>query len=339
MARAARPGDIIMTSSHLTRRAFAALGLAFAAPRAGLAQAAWPDRPVRMIVPFAPGGAFDVVARAMAVYFPRFANGHALQVDNRPGGGGTIAGALAARERPDGSAFMLADLAPNVVGDEMFRGLSYDPRTAFTPIVHAVNIPTVLVARPGFAPRDIPGVIAAARAEPGRLTYSTPGAGNAVQFMMEHFQRLTGTRMTHVPYRSGAEAATALVRGDVDLSFTSISSALPFLQDGRARPIAVSVAARVASLPDVPAIAETVPGFDVAVWTGVVAPAGMDPALVSRANAVFNAVLAVPEFRETLVRVQAAEVVGGTPEAFATHIAAARDRWTPIIRELGIRLE
>jgi tripartite-type tricarboxylate transporter receptor subunit TctC len=234
---------------------------------------------------------------------------------------------------------MLADLAPNVVGQEMFRGLSYDPVTAFTPIIHAVNIPTVLVARPGFAPRDTAAVLAAARAEPGRLTYSTPGAGNAVQFMMEHLQRLTGTRMTHVPYRSGAEAATALVRGDVDLSFTSISSALPFLQDGRARPIAVSTAARVAQLPEVPAIAEVVPGFDVAVWTGVVGPAGMSAELILAANRLFGQVLAVPELREHLARVQGAEVVGGTPEAFAAHIASARARWTPIIRELGIRLE
>jgi tripartite-type tricarboxylate transporter receptor subunit TctC len=129
------------------------------------------------------------------------------------------------------------------------------------------------------------------------------------------------------------------VRGDVDISFTAISSALPFLQDGRARPIAVSTAARVASLPEVPAIAETVPGFDVAVWTGVVAPAGMAPELVSRANDVFNAVLATPELRAHLERVQAAEVVGGTPQEFGAHVAAARERWTPIIRELGIRLE
>ncbi|WP_237213304.1 Bug family tripartite tricarboxylate transporter substrate binding protein [Falsiroseomonas oryziterrae] len=326
-------------TTMLPRRALAGFGLMLAAPAIARAQAAWPDRPVRMIVPFAPGGAFDVVARAMATHFPRFANGQALQVDNRPGAGGTIAGALAARERPDGSTFMLADLAPNVVGHEMFAALPYDPRTAFVPVVHAVNIPTVLVARPGFAARDVPAVIAAARAEPGRLTYSTPGAGNAVQFMMEHFQRLTNTRMTHVPYRSGAEAATALVRGDVDLSFTSISSALPFLQDGRARPIAVSTARRVATLPEVPAIAETVPGFDVAVWTGVVAPAGITPDLLARANAVFNQVLAVPELRENLARVQAADVVGGTPEAFGAFITAARERWTPIIRELGIRLE
>ncbi len=327
-----------MTQLPLVRRGLGGLLLGlWAAP--ARAQSAWPDRPVRMIVPFAAGGAFDVVARAMAVQFPRLANGQALQVDNRPGAGGTIAGAMAARERPDGTAFMLADLAPNVVGQEMFRGLSYDPVTAFTPIIHAVNIPTVLVARPGFAPRDTAAVLAAARAEPGRLTYSTPGAGNAVQFMMEYLQRLTGTRMTHVPYRSGAEAATALVRGDVDLSFTSISSALPFLQDGRARPIAVSTAARVAQLPDVPAIAETVPGFDVAVWTGVVGPAGMAPDLVAAANRLFGQVLAAPELREHLVRVQGAEVVGGTPEAFAAHIASARARWTPIIRDLGIRLE
>lgn len=328
-----------MTRFGLPRRALAGLAILLAVPRIARGQSSWPDRPVRLIVPFAPGGAFDVVARAMAVQFPRFANGQTLQVDNRPGAGGTIAGALAARERPDGYAFMLADLAPNVVGHEMFNGLSYDPRTAFTPIVQAVNIPTVLVARPGFAPRDTAAVLAAARAEPGRLTYSTPGAGNAVQFMMEHLQRLTGTRMTHVPYRSGAEAATALVRGDVDLSFTSISSALPFLQDGRARPIAVSTAVRVASLPDVPTIAETVPGFDVAVWTGVVAPAGMAPELVARSNAVFNQVLAVPELRDHLARVQAAEVVGGTPEQFGAVIVAARDRWTPVIRGLGIRLE
>jgi tripartite-type tricarboxylate transporter receptor subunit TctC len=342
---AARRAMVHMTNSSrfgghgMLRRGLLASLPALTLPFAARAQAAWPERNVRLIVPFAAGGGFDVTARAMAAQFARFGNGQTLVIDNRPGAGGTIAGALAARERPDGYTLMMSDLGPNVVGHEMMQGLPFDPRTAFTPIIHVMNLPMVLVAHPRVEPHDMAALLAFARANPERLTWSSPGSGNGSQFSMEWIQRLADIRWTHVAYRSGVEAVTAVIRGDVDLSLASVSSALPFIREGRVRAVAVSPAAGVAQLPDVGPIARALPGFDVSVWSGIVGPAGMEAALVSRINAVLNQVLQVPELRDGLGRSQAAEITGGTPERMAAELRASAERWTPIIREARIRIE
>jgi tripartite-type tricarboxylate transporter receptor subunit TctC len=331
----------------LSRRSVAFQGTAFAlsllAPgRHTQAQATtWPDRPVRVVVPFGPGGAIDILIRILAPHFPPLGNGQNIIVDNRPGAGGTIGAAHVAQARPDGSTLLMGELASGALAHELYRDLPYDPRRAFTPISFLADMPLILVARSTLAERDVAGILAAAKAKPGSFSFGSVGAGHISHLTMELLQRRAGggMEMLHVVYRSGADMVAAVAKGEVDLTVTSISSAAPFLQAGTVRVIAVSTPNRFAGLPEVPTLSETVPGVAGSLWYGLVGPAGLPSDIIARANAAFNAILAQPEIVETLRRQQGALVVGGTPEAFAQHIQGEIDRWTPIIREAGIRVQ
>ncbi len=260
-------------------------------------------------------------------------------VENRAGAGGTIAGAFAAQQRPDGLTLMMADVGANAIGRELNPGLAYDPMTAFAPVVQLVSLPAALIAHPSVPFATAAQVIEAARAAPDRFAYSSAGNGNGSHLFMELFLRRAGIRMVHAPFRSGAEMVTALVRGDVQFGFPTVSSALAMVREGRARPLAIGNPGGTPILPEVPALADTLPGFDCAVWHGIVAPAGMEPALVARINEVFNAIAAMPEVAEAVFRQQAGRIVGGTPEAFAAHIRREHATWSPVIREAGIRAD
>ncbi|MCX7931698.1 MAG: tripartite tricarboxylate transporter substrate-binding protein, partial [Rhodovarius sp.] len=289
--------------------------------------------------PFGAGGAIDTLSRTVAARFADFANGHTLVVENRPGAGGTIAGAFVAQQRPDGYTLMMADIGANVIGRLLNPGLPYDPMTAFAPIIHLVSLPSVLIAHPSVPYRTVEEVIAAARARPEGFVFSSAGNGNGSHLFMELFLRRAGIRMTHVPYRSGAEMVTALVRGDAQFGFPTVSSALAMIRDGRARAIAVGTAGGTPLLPGVPTIDTVLPGFDVAVWHGIVAPAGIEPALITRINEVFGRIISLPEVAERIFQAQAGRVVGGRPEDFAAFLRREYDTWAPIIREGNIRAE
>ncbi len=324
--------------ARLGRRAVIGLGLAtlpgMRASRAG----AWPDRPVRLIVPFGAGGAVDTLSRSVAQYFPAHAGGQTLVVENRGGAGGTIAGAVVATQRPDGGTLMMADLGANAIAKELQPSLGYDPARAFTPVCHLVNLPIVVIARANFPAEDLPGVIAEARRAGGGLSYAHPGIGHASHLGMEMLLRRTGLAMTPVSYRSGAEVLRSIMQGECDLAFPTVSTALPFIREGRVKAIAVG-AGPVPALPGAAPVAATLEGFEATVWHGIVGPAGLPAEIVATANGVFNAILGEAALREQLARVQAAEIVGGTPEEFARFIAAEIARWTPIIRAAGIRAE
>jgi tripartite-type tricarboxylate transporter receptor subunit TctC len=201
------------------------------------------------------------------------------------------------------------------------------------------NLPGALIAHPSVAERDAAAVIEAARGQPERFTYSSAGNGNGSHLFMELFLKRAGTRMVHVPYRSGAEMVTALVRGDAQFGFPTVSSALNMVRDGRARALAISHPEGTPVLPGVPGLAEVLPGFNQSVWHGILAPAGMEAGLVRRINEVFGRIAALPEVREAVFRQQAGQVVGGTPEEFAAHIRREFDTWAPVIRDGGIRAE
>ncbi len=333
----------------LSRRSVAfqgtALALSLLAPgRHAQAQAqaiTWPERPVRVVVPFGPGGAIDILVRILAPHFPPLGNGQNIIVDNRPGAGGTIGAAHVAQARPDGSTLLMGELASGALAHELYRDLPYDPRRAFTPIIFLADMPLILVARSTLAERDVAGILAAAKAKPGSFSFGSVGAGHISHLTMELLQRRAGggMEMLHVVYRSGADMVAAVAKGEVDLTVTSISSAAPFLQAGTVRMIAVSTPNRFGGLPEVPTLNETVPGVTGSLWYGLVGPAGLPSDIIAKANAAFNTILAQPEIVETLRRQQGAVVVGGTPEAFAAHIQGEIDRWTPIIRDAGIRVQ
>jgi tripartite-type tricarboxylate transporter receptor subunit TctC len=330
-----------MTHALTRRRALAVGVLAAPAVVAGRAwgQGAWPDRPIRLVVPFGAGGAIDTLSRTMASKFSEVTGGQTLVVENRPGAGGTIAGLSVARERPDGLTLMMADIGANAIGKELNPALAYDPAVSFTPIIHLVNLPAVLMAHPSVTARDVREVIAQAKARPDGFTYSSAGNGNGSHLFMALFLKEAGIRMVHVPYRSGAEMVTALVRGDALFGFPTVSSGIGQIRAGNARALAIGTTGGTPLLPDVPAVSSVLPGFETAVWHGIVAPAGMEAGLVRRINEVFGRIAAMPDVRQRIFDSQAGTVVGGTPEAFGAHIQREIARWTPIIREGGIRSE
>lgn len=323
----------------LRRRALGALALAAAAPAAARAQGAWPDRPVRLIVPFGAGGAIDTLSRTVANAFPQHANGQPMVVENRSGAGGTIAGGVVATSRPDGYTLMMADLGANAIGRMLQPGLGYDPLTAFTPIIHLVNLPLVIVARPGLEAATLPELIELAKRRNGEMTYASPGVGHASHLSVELLARRAGIRWTVVHYRSGAEVMRSVIQGETDFTFPSVSTALPFIRDNRVKAVAVSTANAVRLLPGVPTVAATYAGFSSATWHGVVGPAGMPADLVLAANRALRAIITTPSVKEQTERVQAAEIVAGTPEDFAGFIRAEAEKWEPVIRDGNIRAE
>jgi len=319
----------------ITRRSLVAASLATPA----LAQTSWPERTIRLIVPFGAGGAIDTLSRTVAARFGEHANGQTLVVENRPGAGGTIAGAFVSQQRPDGLTLMMSDVGANAIGRLLYNSLPYDPMTAFTPIIHLVNLPAVLMAHPSVTANTAAEVIAAATARPDGYTFSSAGNGNGSHLFMELFLKRAGVKMVHVPYRSGAEMVTALIRGDAQFGFPTVSSGLNMIREGRAKAIAISTPGGTPALPGIPALAETLPGYNTAVWHGILAPAGMDAGLVLRINEVFGKIAAMDEVREQVFRAQAGSIVGGTPEQFAAFIRREYEVWLPIIREGNIRAE
>lgn len=318
------------------------LGLPFlsrgAHAQAAGTQAAWPDRPVRLVLPFGAGGAIDTLARTVANSFPAHANGQNLIVENRSGAGGTIAGAVVAQARPDGGTLMMADLGANAIGKELQPNLSYDPMQSFTAICHVATLPLVLVVPASLPVTDLAGFIALAKREPD-MPYAHPGIGYVGHLTQELFLRRTELTMTPIAYRSGAEVVRSLVASETKSSIITVSTSMPLLKDGRLKALAVCSAQRVPALPDVPTMSESLPGFEAVVWHGIVGPAGMAPDMVAAANRVFNTVVQQPEVRRVVEETQAGRVVGGSAEEFAAFIRAEHARWAPIIQAAGIRIE
>jgi tripartite-type tricarboxylate transporter receptor subunit TctC len=304
----------------------------------GRAQPAWPDRTVRLVLPFGAGGAIDTLSRTVANAFPAQAGGQTLVVENRAGAGGTIAGATVAQARPDGATLMMADLGANAIAKELQPSLSYDPVGSFAAVCHLVNLPLTLVVPAASPARDVAGLVALAKRE-GDMVYAHPGIGYVGHLAQEMFLRQTGTKMTPVPYRSGAEVVRSLLANETGSAIITVSTALPFVREGKLRALAVASPKRIGLLPEVPALAETLPGFEATVWHGIVAPAGLPPEIIAAANRIFNAVAQQTEVRRMVEQTQAGEVVGGSAESFAAFIRAEHARWAPLIHSIGLRIE
>jgi tripartite-type tricarboxylate transporter receptor subunit TctC len=327
-------------SIGVTRRGLGALAALAPLHRAHAQGSAWPDRSVRAVVPFGPGGAIDILIRVMAPHVPPRANGQALLVENRPGAGGTIGAAAVAQARPDGHTLLMAELGSAVLAHELYRDLPYDPRRSFTPVIFLADMPLILVTRAAAPWTSLGALLEDAQRRPGTLSFASVGTGHIGHLTMEALQAgAPGAKLLHVVYRSGAEMVTAAAKGEVDVTIPSLSSAGALLQAGALRVLAVSMPQRIAALPEVPIMAETVPGVTASLWYGLVGPAGMPPELVARINAIFGSIAALPEVRDTLQRQMGAEVIGGPPERFARHLQDELARWTPVLRAAGIRAE
>jgi tripartite-type tricarboxylate transporter receptor subunit TctC len=332
-----------MHFASLARRhatAFATLALAAFAAVPAFAQPAaqWPDRPVRLLVTVGAGGAGDTLSRNLSNGFAQFANGQPLIVENRPGAGGTIAAAAVAREKPDGYTLFLAEVGPNAVSHTLAK-LPYDPHTAFTPIMHAANLPAVILVRPTLPYTTLAEFIAAAKQQPGKFNYASAGLGNWTHLFMAYLNSQAGIDQVNVVYRSGSEMLTALLKNEADTAVITVSTALGQIKEGKVRALAGVSERPMPQLPDTPTVARTIPGFDVSVWHGIAGPAGMDPALVMRINSVFNQALQVPAVRTAIVQAQAADIIGGTPQQFDGFIKGELKRWPEVVKAAGIKSE
>jgi tripartite-type tricarboxylate transporter receptor subunit TctC len=328
------------TSTLMLRQGLAALAIVALAAGPALAQSAaqWPDRPVRLLVPVGAGGAADTLSRNMANGFSQFANGQPLIVENRPGAGGTLAAAAVVREKPDGYTLFLTDVGPNAVSHTLTK-LSYDPHTAFTPIIHAANLPAVVLIRPTLPYTTLAEYIAAAKQQPRKFNYASAGIGNWTHLFMAYLNSRAGIETVNIAYRSGSEMLTSLLKNEADTAIITVSTSLGQINEGKVRPLAGIADRPMSQLPNTPAVARTIPGFDVSVWHGIAAPAGMDAALVARVNGIFNQVLQVPAVRAAIAQSQAADIIGGTPQQFDNFIKGELKRWPEVVRAAGIKVE
>jgi tripartite-type tricarboxylate transporter receptor subunit TctC len=314
-----------------------------AAPGAARAQPAatgpsWPDRPVRFLVPYPPGGPTDIIARIVAQGLAR-ALPQPVVVENRGGANGTIGSEAVARAAPDGSLF-LANASAHVIVPHIMPGLSYDALADFAPVTNMAAVPLMLVVTPSLPVRSVAELIAYAKANPGRLNYASSSSGGATHLAGELFKQMAGVEMTHVPYRGSGPAVADLVAGNVQLMFDSMPSSAGAVRDGRLRALAVSTARRVAAFPDLPTIAEAgpLPGYEISTWYGIWAPARTPAPIVARLQQAVAAVLHSEEARQRLAAL-GAEPVGDTPEQFAAFVRSEHARWGRLVREAGIRIE
>jgi tripartite-type tricarboxylate transporter receptor subunit TctC len=333
-----------MPFASLVRRqiiGIAVLAIVAFATVSAFAQSAaqWPERPVRLLVPVGAGGAADALSRNLANGFSQFANGQPLIVENRAGAGGTIAAAAVAREKPDGYTLFLAEVGPNAVSHTLTAKLPYDPHTAFTPIIHIANLPAVVLIRPTLPYTTLAEFVAAAKKNPGKFNYASAGIGNWTHLFMAYLNSQAGIDQVNVAYRSGAEMLTSLLRNDADTAIITVSTSLAQIKEGKIRALAGASMRPMPQLPKTPAVGQTIPGFDVSVWHGIVGPAGMNPALVARINGIFNQVLKVPSVRTAITEAQAADVVGGTADQFDAFIKSELKRWPAVVKAAGIKAE
>ncbi len=325
-----------------TRRTLlAALAATATAPAAGAlatSPPAWtPDRPIRLIVGFSAGGSTDTTARLVAQALSERL-GQPVVVENRPGAGGNIAAEAAARSAPDGYTLFMATSGIMAANQALYRSLPFDSLRDFAPISLVAFVPNLIVIHPDVPARTLAEFIAHAKANPGKLNYGSAGAGTSLHLAGSLLAARAGIDMVHVPYRGGAPAATDLLAGKIQMIASPMVEVLGQVQAGRLRPLAVTTARRSSTLPDIPTVAETLPGFEVALWNAIVGPAGMPPAAVARISHEVNQALGMPAMRAKLAE-QGSEPAPNTPAEFAAFIRADIPKWAEIVRVSGASLD
>lgn len=324
----------------LTRRSLIALAaLALAVPAAGAVQAAsFPDRPVRIIVPFPPGGSNDVIARILAENLSHQWK-QSVIVDNRSGAGGNVGAAEVARADPDGYTLLLSAPGPLAINPSLFKNLTFDPLKDFAPIALVANVPIVLAVNPNVKADSVKELIALAKAEPGKLNYGSSGNGSTNHLAAELFKSMAGIDLTHVPYRGAAPAMNDLVAGHIPVMFDNMPAMRPQVQAGKVRALAVCGTQRSALFPELPTMAEAgVPGFDASAWFGLVAPAKTPPEVLKTITDATKAALAQPEMVKKFADLGAepGTVFGADFGKFLTAEAA---KWGKVVRDAGVKVE
>ncbi len=297
----------------------------------------YPSKPVRMVVGVAPGGGTDVTARVI-VQALSDGLGQRVVIDNRPGANGVLGSELAARAAPDGYTILMVN-SGHTVNPGMYRKLPYDTLRDFAPVSLVMTISNLLVIHPSLPVKSLPEFVRLARAKPGAINYGSGGHGASSHLAVELLKKTAAIDLVHVPYKSGGLSATALLAGEVAVSFNTIPSALAFVKAGRLRAIGISILRRSASVPEVPTIAEQgYPGFSASGLAGLVAPAGTPAEVIARLNAEVVKLLKLPQVVEQCLAL-GLDPVGDSPAEFAQFIRADLDKWTRLTRELNLKQE
>ena len=299
--------------------------------------AAYPDKPVRMVVPFPPGGGTDVVARAIALKLTE-QWGQSVVVDNRPGAASMVGTEMLARAVPDGYTLGFVSMS-HTINPSIHKKLPFDPIADFSPVVLAATAPNVLVVNPGVGAKSVAELVQIAKARPGKLNFPSSGNGGVSHLSMEMFRYAAGIDIVHVPYRGAGPALTALLANETQLMMATTPVALPQMKAGRLIALATTGLKRSSLAPEIPTVAEAgYPGFEADTWYGMLAPAKVPPALVNQANAAVTKMLTQADFKERLAH-EGAQPAGGTPAQFATHIKSEIEKWAKIVRTAKVKIE
>ena len=304
---------------------------------AALAQT-WPAKPMRIVVPFPPGGGTDIGTRILAQKLQE-AWGQAVVVENKPGAAGIVGTELVAKSAPDGYTFMMGNIGTHAINVSLYKQLSYDPVKDFAPVSMVADLPLLLLVHPSVPAKSVQELIALAKSQPGKLNFSSSGAGGSMHVAAELFKSMAGVDMVHIPYKGGAPAVADLISGQVPLSFATVLETIQFVKAGKVRALAVTNNRRSVALPDLPTISESgLPGYQSISWLALFAPAGTPKDIVNKASIETMRILKLPDVRERLLA-QGAEPIGSTPEQLATILAGDIAKYARVIRESGYKPE
>jgi len=299
--------------------------------------ATYPEKPVRMVVPFPPGGGTDVVARAIALKLTE-QWGQSVVVDNRPGAASMVGTEMLARAVPDGYTLGFVSMS-HTINPSIYKKLPFDPIADFSPVVLAATAPNVLVVNPGVGAKSVAELVQVAKGRPGKLNFPSSGNGGVSHLSMEMFRYAAGIDIVHVPYRGAGPALTALLANETQLMMATTPVALPQMKAGRLIALATTGLKRSSLAPEIPTVAEAgYPGFEADTWYGMLAPAKVPPALVNQANAAVTKMLTQADFKERLAH-EGAQPAGGTPAQFAAHIKSEIEKWAKIVRMAKVKIE
>lgn len=297
----------------------------------------FPNRPIKMVVPFLAGGATDVMARQVAQHMSGTLS-QPVVVENVAGAGGNVGARLVARSEPDGYTLLFGTTSTYAINPAVYKDLGYDPLKSFAPVARAFNSPMVLVVHPSVPVKSLADLIAYARANPGKLNYGSAGVGTPMHIATELFKSMTGTQIQHVPYRGGAQSVQDVVGGQIQLLFENPLVLIPLAREGKLRALAVTGEARHSEAPDVPTMKEAGTSFVVNLIFGIAAPAGTPPDIVNKLNATINSALRDPELVKNVSKF-GAEPKPDTPENFRAYIASELERWAGVAKSAGIQVE
>jgi tripartite-type tricarboxylate transporter receptor subunit TctC len=298
----------------------------------------WPAKPIKWIVPFAPGGTTDILARTIGEKLS-VALGQPVIIENKPGAGGGVGADFTAKATPDGYTIMGGTISTHAINASLYKSLPYDPVKDFVPITLIARVPNMLVVNPEIPARNVAELVALLKANPGKYSFASSGNGTSQHLSGELFKSMAGVDMQHIPYKGSPPALQDVVAGQVAMTFDNITTAWPLAKAGKLRALAVTTAKRSSIAPDVPTLAESgLPGFEVGSWQGVFAPAGTPPGIVKRLNAEIVKALGMPDVREKLGAL-GAEIVADSPEEFAAFVKAEVVKWSDVVKKSGAKVD